>query len=48
MIVALCFWGASIAASIVISLWLCHRIEASGVRRWGASGSLLGHDGGEK
>lgn len=48
MIVALCFWGASIAFSIVISLWLCHRIEASGVRRWGASGSLLRYDGGRK
>ena len=48
MIVALCIWGASIAFSIVISLWLCHRIEASGVRRWGASGSLLRSDGGRK
>lgn len=48
MIVALCFWGVSIAFSIIISLWLCHRIEASGVRRWGATGSLLRYDGGKK
>lgn len=48
MIVALCFWGASIAFSIIISLWLCGRIEASGVRRWGATGSLLRYEGGRK
>ncbi|MBZ4691009.1 MAG: hypothetical protein JG765_2260 [Cereibacter sp.] len=44
MIVALCFWGASIAFSILVSLWLCSRIEATGVRRWGATGSLLRYD----
>lgn len=44
MIVALCFWGASIAFSILISLWLCGRIEATGVKRWGAMGSLLRYD----
>lgn len=48
MIVALCFWGASIAFSISVSLWLCGRIEAGGVKRWGASGSLLRYDEGGK
>ncbi|MEB3419241.1 hypothetical protein ACFSDD_23195 [Salipiger marinus] len=48
MIVALCFWGGSIAFSIGVSLWLCSRIEASGVRRWGATGSLLRYDGADK
>lgn len=48
MIVALLFWGASIAFSITISLWICSRIETSGVRRWGASGSLLRYEGGRK
>lgn len=48
MIVALLFWGASIAFSIIISLWICSRIEASGVRRWGATGSLLRYEGGRK
>ncbi|MFN3524510.1 MAG: hypothetical protein ACK4YU_00360 [Paracoccus sp. (in: a-proteobacteria)] len=48
MIVALCFWGASIAFSILISLWLCSRIEATGVKRWGATGSLLRYDEADK
>ncbi|WP_169802972.1 hypothetical protein [Thauera butanivorans] len=41
--IALLFWGASIVFCIVLSLYLCSKIEASGVRRWGASGSLLGY-----
>lgn len=44
MIVALCFWGASITFSILVSLWLCSRIEATGAKRFGATGSLLRYD----
>lgn len=44
MWIALTFWGASIAFCIAISIHLCRRIEASGVRRWGASGSLFRYE----
>lgn len=44
MLIALLFWGASIAFSVVVSIVLCFRIEASGVRRWGATGKLLRYE----
>lgn len=44
MLIALSFWGASIAACIVVSLYLCSKIEASGVHRWGATGNLLRYE----
>ena len=44
MLIALSFWGASIAVCMVVSLYLCGRIEASGVRRWGATGNLLRYE----
>lgn len=44
MLIALLFWGASIVFCIALSLWLCRKIEASGVRRWGATGSLLRYE----
>lgn len=44
MLIALSFWGASIAVCIVVSLYLCSKIEESGVRRWGATGNLLRYE----
>ena len=37
MLIALLFWGASIVFCIAVALYLCRRIEVSGVRRWGAA-----------
>lgn len=42
--VALAFWAASIIACIVISVYLCHRIEQSRVQRWGATGKLFSYE----
>lgn len=44
MVVALMFWGISIAIVIVVALILCQKIESSGVKRWGATGSLFGYE----
>lgn len=44
MWIAIGFWGASIAFGIAISAYLCSRIEASGVRRWGATGKLFQYE----
>jgi hypothetical protein len=44
MLIALLFWGASIVFCIAVALYLCHRIEVSGVRRWGATGKLLRYE----
>jgi hypothetical protein len=44
MLIALAFWGASIVTCIAVSLYLCRKIEASGVRRWGATGKLLSYE----
>ncbi|MFC4296843.1 hypothetical protein ACFO0J_02155 [Castellaniella hirudinis] len=42
--IALGFWGASIVVCVAVSLYLCSKIEASGVRRWGATGDLLRYE----
>ena len=44
MLIALLFWGASIVFCIAVALYLCRRIEVSGVRRWGATGKLLSYE----
>lgn len=41
MWIALTFWGASIVFCLAVSIHLCRRIEASGVRRWGATGKTF-------
>lgn len=43
MTVALMFWGTSIAMVLVVALVLCKKIEDSGVKRWGATGSLFNY-----
>lgn len=45
MAIALLFWGVSIVISVLLSLFLCRRIEVSGVRRWGATGKLFRYEG---
>lgn len=44
MAIALLFWGGSIAFGVAVSVYLCTRIEASGVRRWGAVGKLFRYE----
>ena len=44
MLVALLFWGSSILFVVVVSLILCNKIEASGVKRWGATGSVFSYE----
>ena len=44
MAIALAFWGCSIIFVIVVALILCNKIEASGVKRWGATGSLFSYE----
>lgn len=44
MLIALIFWGAAIAFCIGISIYLCAKIEASNVRRWGATGKLFRYE----
>lgn len=41
MLIALLFWSASVVFGIAVSIYLCSKIEASGVRRWGATGKLF-------
>jgi len=42
--IALMFWGGSILFVVVVALILCQKIEASGVKRWGATGSLFSYE----
>jgi hypothetical protein len=44
VVIASIFWGASIAFVLVVALVLCQKIEASGVKRWGATGSLFSYE----
>lgn len=44
MWIALMFWGASIAFCVAVAVYLCSLIEASGVRRWGATGRLFRYE----
>ncbi len=44
MVIASIFWGASIVFVLVVALVLCQKIEASGVKRWGATGSLFSYE----
>jgi hypothetical protein len=44
MLIALLFWGGSIAFCVAVSAIVCRNIEASGVRRWGACGKLFGYE----
>lgn len=44
MLIALLFWGASIAFCVAVAIYLCNLIEASGVRRWGATGRLFRYE----
>ncbi len=44
MAIALLFWGCSIIFVLVVALILCQKIEASGVKRWGATGSLFSYE----
>ena len=44
MAIALSFWGGSILFVIVVALILCKKIEDSGVKRWGATGSLFSYE----
>ena len=43
MAIALLFWGGSILFVLVVALILCQKIEASGVKRWGATGNLFSY-----
>lgn len=43
MTIALLFWGSSIIFVLVVALILCKKIEASGVKRWGATGSMFSY-----
>jgi hypothetical protein len=38
------FWGISAVTVIVVALVLCKKIEESGVKRWGATGSLFSYE----
>lgn len=40
MIIAVSIWIFTILFSLIFGTYLCHRIEKSGVKRWGASGKL--------
>ena len=44
MIIALLFWAGSIAFVIAVGWLLCGKIEASGVKRWGATRRLFGYE----
>ncbi|MDT8903161.1 hypothetical protein [Anaeroselena agilis] len=44
MAIAFMFWGCSILFVLVVALILCMKIEASGVKRWGATGSLFSYE----
>lgn len=44
MAIALLFWGGSILFVLVVALILCQKIEASGVKRWGATGNLFSYE----
>ena len=44
MAIALAFWSGSILFVIVVALFLCKKIEDSGVKRWGATGSLFSYE----
>jgi hypothetical protein len=41
MIIAFSIWLFTILFSIGFGVFLCARIEKSGVKRWGASGKLF-------
>lgn len=41
MMIALLIWVGTIVFALVLGTILCYRIEKSGVKRWGATGSLF-------
>lgn len=44
MAIALSFWAGSIVFVVAVALHLCRKIEASGVARWGATGSIFKYE----
>jgi hypothetical protein len=44
MFLAMMVWFGVMIFSTILNIYLCHRIEKSGVKRWGATGKLFKYE----